>query len=141
MEYVVNGKKYTDLKEAQEAEKKFEIEKAKKQTLVETKKARATEIEEAFKDLRQTELNANKAYREKVEEAKKIYQEAVTKAKDEFATATKEKEDKYLELKNSFIKDYGSYHMSSYTVNGDTEVTISDIINSVFDSFDSFWNF
>lgn len=138
MEYIVNGKKYSDLKEAQEAEKKFELEKTKKQTLAETKKTRATEIEEAYKDLRKTEVEANKTYLEKVEEAKKVYQDSVKKAKDEFANKTRDKESKYVELKNSFIKDYGSYHMSSYTVNGDTEVSISDIINSVFNSF---WDF
>lgn len=135
MEYIVNGKTYTDLKQAQEAEQKWEVEKAEKKTLAETKKARAAEIEEAFKDLRATEQEENKKYAEAVETAKKAYQDAVTKAKDAFRNATKEKQEKYTELKNSFIEDYGSYHMSSYTINGDTEVTISDIIDTVFNSF------
>lgn len=134
MEYVVNGKKYTDLKEAQEAEKKFELEQAQKKSLAETKKTRAAEIEAAFKDFRATEVEANKIYNAAIEEAKKAYQEAVTKAKDALVAATKEKQDKYDDLKNAFIKDYGAYHMSSYTVNNDTEVKISDLINNLFDS-------
>lgn len=135
MEYVVNGKKYTDLKEAQEAEKQFELAQAQKKSLAEVKKTRAAEIEAAFKDLRATEIEANKIYTAAIEEAKKSYQEAVTKAKDALVSATKEKQDRYEDLKNAFIKDYGAYHMSSYTVNDDTEVKVSDLINNIFDSF------
>ena len=135
MEYVVNGKKYADLKEAQEAEKLFELEQAKKKSLADVKKTRAAEIEAAFKEFRTAEIEANKVYNAAIEEAKKAYQEAVTKAKDALVSTTKEKQDTYEELKNAFIKDYGAYHMSSYTVNNDTEVKVSDLINNIFDSF------
>lgn len=137
MEYVVNGKTYATLMEAEAAEKQFELAQAQKKTLAETKKARATEIETAFKEFRATEVEENKKYKNKVDEAKKIYQDTVTKAKDDLVAATKEKQDKYIELKNAFIKDYGSYHMSSYTVNDDTEVKVSNLINNIFDSI--FW--
>ena len=39
--------------------------------------------------------------------------------------------DEYLKLRNKFVSDYGSYHMS-YTESGTTETTFADLLNEIF---------
>lgn len=92
-------------KELRSSEKEFELLEAEKKKKLELKKARAKEVEDAYK-----------AYATKVKEAelenKKLY-------------------DEYLKLRNEFVSDYGSYHMS-YTESGITKTTLADLINEIF---------
>lgn len=93
-------------KELRSSEKEFELVEAEKQKTLELKKARAKEVEDAYK-----------AYATKVKEAelenKKLY-------------------DEYLKLRNKFVSDYGSYHMS-YTESGTTKTTFAELLNEIFD--------
>lgn len=70
---------YEDEKSCVDAEAKFDAEQARiaeeKKVLAETRKARAKEIEDAYK-------------------------------------AAREADRHYLELRNAFVKDYGSFHMT-----------------------------
>ena len=82
MEYLVNGVKYATIEEAQEAEKKLEVEKAKKETALVEKKAELVQINTAANDylklvkendkkraeLRKTEEEAYKAYRKELDD-------------------------------------------------------------------------
>lgn len=82
-------------------------------------------------------LQAEKEYAEKLA----AQQEAEKKAKETKAARAKEIEDaykayvesekKYLELRNSFIKDYGQFHM---TYRDETPIvrTWTDLLNSLF---------
>lgn len=92
-------------KELRSSEKEFELLEAEKKKKLDLKKARAKEVEDAYK-----------AYATKVKEAelenKKLYAE-------------------YLKLRNEFVSDYGSYHMS-YTESGTTVTTLADLINEIF---------
>ena len=98
---------YEDLVKAEEEYEKVNAERLK---LAEEKKARAKEVEEAFKQL---ELVKEKAYKE--------ISEAETKA---------------YELRNKFVKDYGSFHYSYSNDNGKKTITFGDLMGlSVIDEF------
>lgn len=92
------NKAYDTEEECLTAEKEYDervaAEKAKKEELVATRKARATEVEEAYKDAL---------------EARKIYQEKL----------------------NAFVKDYGSFHMTLRTGEGNP----FDLFDRLFDRF------
>lgn len=80
MEYLVNGVKYATIEEAQEAEKKLEVEKAKKETALAEKKADLAKLNEVGNaylklvaendkkraDLRKAEQEAYKAYKKEL---------------------------------------------------------------------------
>ena len=92
-------------KELSSAEKEFTKIEEERQKILDVKRARAKEVDDAYK-----------AYATKVKEAelenKKLYAE-------------------YLKLRNKFVSDYGSYH-TSYTESGTTETTFADLLNEIF---------
>lgn len=89
-------------------EKKYDDSLAAKNKLSETKRIRAKEIEDAYKN--------------------------VVMVRDEASKKIKEADDKYNTLVDNFIKDFGSYHLTYNSDNKGTEVTVSDAINSLYDS-------
>lgn len=92
--------RYEDLVQAEEA---YEAENAEKLRLAEVKKARAKEVEDAYKASMQARKDANKAI--------------------------SEADRKYYELRDAFIKDYKSFHMSYSDDSGDV------VVKSLFDIF------
>lgn len=93
--------RYEDLVQAEEA---YEAENAEKLKMAEEKKARAKEVEDAYKASMQARKDANKA----ISEADK----------------------RYYELRDAFIRDYKSFHMSYSDESGDVVVkTLFDIFN------------
>ena len=96
--------------ELKEAEKQEEEKLAEKKKLAETRKARAAEIEEAYK---------------KTVEAREA-------AKNIIAEADK----KYNELVDKFVQDFGSYHETTTTVSSDKDTV--DVIDSIFNVFHNF---
>ena len=100
------NKPFDTLEALQEAELEYRKEHDEKLKLSEEKKARAKEIEDAYKELVQVKKECN----EKIREADK----------------------KYNDLVNKFIKDYKYYHMT-YTDDGvKNAVTVSDLLDSFF---------
>lgn len=91
------------LKEAEEAVKK---ENERKAQLIEVKKTRAKEVEDAYLEFQ--------------------------KVKEEAYKQIAEAEQKWLELRDKFAKDYGGYHMTYVNNNGQRQVTFNDIVNSFF---------
>ena len=132
MEYLVNGVKYTDLKEAQKAEKAYEAEQDKKVKLSKEKKERADEIAQAETKLAEVKTEALAAYEDKVIKAKEVYNKTVKNAQDEYLASIKEAEDNKNKLVDAFIEDYGSYHMTMTNNNGKKTVTVSDLVDSIF---------
>ena len=132
MEYLVNGVKYTDLKEAQKAEKDYEAEQDKKVKLSKEKKERADEIAQAETKLAEVKTEALAAYEDKVIKAKEVYNKTVKNAQDEYLASIKEAEDNKNKLVDAFIEDYGSYHMTMTNNNGKKTVTVSDLVDSIF---------
>ena len=91
---------YDELVKAEEEYEKVNAEKIKE---AEIKKARAKEVEDAYKEA----MQIRKEYNAKIAEADK----------------------KYYELRDAFIKDYKSFHMSYSDETGDV------IVKSLFDIF------
>lgn len=96
----------------QEAEKQQEEKEAEKQQLAETKKVRAAEVEDAYKKTLEAREEANKIIRD----ADKVY----------------------YDLRDKFVKDFGSYHMTYTDDNGNRSLQVSDLVDSVFDAFKNF---
>lgn len=92
-------------KELNSAEKEFAKAEEERQKVLDVKRARAKEVEDAYK------VYATKVKESEIEN-KKLYNE-------------------YLRLRNDFVKDYGSYHMS-YTDVGVRETSLSDLIADFF---------
>lgn len=92
--------KYEDLVKAEEL---YEKENAEKIKQAEEKKLRAKEVEDAYKNMMQVRREANKLIAEA--------------------------DEKYYKLRDAFIKDYKSFHMSYSDSSGDV------VIKSLFDIF------
>ena len=101
------NKPFDTLDSLVQAENAYKEEAEKKLRLVEEKKIRAKEVEDAYLE-----------YQKVKEEAYKQIAEA---------------EKKWVELRDKFAQDYGSYHMTYVNNNGQRQVTFQDIVNS-------FWN-
>lgn len=99
MEYLVNGVKYATIEEAQEAEKKLEAEKAKKETALAEKKAELAKINE----------DAN-SYLKLISENDKKRAELRKAEQEAYAT--------YKKAINEFAKKNQGYHLT-YKVDGD----------------------
>lgn len=100
MEYLVNGVKYATIEEAQEAEKKLEAEKAKKETALAEKKVELAKINTAANDYLKLVLENNKK-------------------RDELREAEKEAYSKYKAELDAFAEKHQGYHLT-YKMNGDT---------------------
>lgn len=132
MEYLVNGVKYATLEEAQEAEKKLEAEKAKKETALAEKKAEVAKITTAANDY----LKLVKENDKKRAELRKAEEEAYKAYKKEL---------------NDFAEKHQGYHLT-YKQNGDTvefqveevkQKTLKDLYEDLNNSrkwFDNFFN-
>ena len=94
-----------------------------------------SEVTKSFYDsvesCEEAEKEYNKALDEKKEKEKAL--KATRKARAEELSdaykAIKEAEKKYSKLRNQFVNDYGSYHMT---------FTDSDIVDNIFDPFPFF---
>ena len=110
------NKEFTSLDELKKAEKEFNDAKALELEKASAKKERAKEVEEAYKN-----------YVKVVEDANKYIADA---------------QNKYLELKDAFINDYGYFHMTYSNKEQDgnkvSEVKVSDVIDNFFDLFRTF---
>lgn len=100
-----------------EAEKKYHELELEKEAKAQQKKHRAEEVEQALKDLEKAKI-----------EAREILVEANKKSSEVIKVA----EDNYRQLKNKFIEDYGSFHMSYYNDNGNETIRISDLFDAFF---------
>lgn len=105
------------LKKAEEAKRSEDSE---KQKLAEVKKARAEEVEAAYKNYLDARVKAKKI----IDEARKEASEVI-----------KNSEENYYKLRDKFIEDYKSYHVSYYNDNGNESVSVSDLVDSVFSFF------
>ena len=104
--------KVFDTTEALEsAEKDYQAKEAEKAKLTEVKKQRADEIKLAYKKT----MDAR-------EQARKIIKEA---------------DDNYYKLRDKFVEDYGSYHMSYYNDGKNERITLDDVLDSFFHNFDN----
>ena len=104
----------------------------KKTKLASEKKERANAIAEAETKLSEVKTEALAAYEDKVIKAKELYNKTVKSAQDEYLAEIKEAEDNKNKLVDDFIKDYGSYHMTMTNNNGKKTVTVSDLVDSIF---------
>lgn len=104
----VTGKSYKTVKELEADEKAYKEAEALKLKSVEEKKSRAKEVEDAYLEFQ--------------------------KVKEEAYNKIAEAEKKWIELRDTFAKDYGGYHMTYTNVNGEKHVTFEDLIRN-------FWNF
>ena len=132
MEYLVNGVKYATIEEAQEAEKKLEVEKAKKETALAEKKA----------DLAKINTTAND-YLKLVKENDKKRAELRKAEQDAYEVYKKELDD--------FAEKHQGYHLT-YRRNGDNvefkieevkQKTVKDYFNDIEETrkaFRNFWN-
>ncbi len=132
MEYLVNGVKYATMEEAQEAEKKLEVEKAKKETALAEKKADLAKINTTANDY----LKLVKENNQKRAELRKAEQEA-------YKTYRKELDD--------FAEKHQGYHLT-YKRDGDNvEFQIEEVkqkaledyfkeMEEVNKRFNRFWN-
>ena len=84
MEYLVNGVKYTTIEEAQEAEKKLEVEKTKKETALAEKKADLAKINTTANDYLKL-VKENNQKRAELRKAEQEAYEAYRKELDDFA--------------------------------------------------------
>lgn len=110
------GKSYKTVDDLNKAEADFEDSQALESKKLDEKKTRAQEIKDAWKG---------------VLDARKQAQDILKKA-----------DDKYDALKDAFVKDYGSYHMSYYSDDDKDEITVDDIIGDMLfpiDIFDRRW--
>ena len=132
MEYLVNGVKYATIEEAQEAEKKLEVEKAKKETALAEKKADLAKINTTANDY----LKLVKENDKKRAELRKAEQEAYEAYKKEL---------------DDFAEKHQGYHLT-YRRNGDNvefqieevkQKTVKDYFNDIEETrkaFRNFWN-
>jgi len=132
MEFLVNGVKYATMEEAQEAEKKLEVEKAKKETALAEKKADLAKINTTANDY----LKLVKENNQKRAELRKAEQEA-------YKTYRKELDD--------FAEKHQGYHLT-YKRDGDNvefqieevkQKTLEDYfkeMEEVNKRFNRFWN-
>ena len=132
MEYLVNGVKYATIEEAQEAEKKLEVEKAKKETALAEKKADLAKINTTANDY----LKLVKENDEKRAELRKAEQDAYEAYKKEL---------------DDFAEKHQGYHLT-YRRNGDNvefqieevkQKTVKDYFNDIEETrkaFRNFWN-
>lgn len=98
------NKAFDTVEDLEKAEKEFAEKEAEKTKLVEVKKTRAKEVEDAYVE----------------------YQNVKEEAYNKIAEAEK----KWIELRDAFAKDYGGYHMTYVNDNGDKKVTFDDIVRS-----------
>lgn len=98
------NKAFDTVEDLEKAEKEFAEKEAEKTKLVEVKKTRAKEVEDAYIE----------------------YQQVKEEAYNKIAEAEK----KWIELRDAFAKDYGGYHMTYVNNNGDKKVTFDDIVRS-----------
>ena len=98
------NKAFDTVEDLEKAEKEFAEKEAEKTKLVEVKKTRAKEVEDAYVE----------------------YQQVTEEAYNKIAAAEK----KWIELRDAFAKDYGGYHMTYVNNNGDKKVTFDDIVRS-----------
>lgn len=105
-------KLFDDAESLEEAEKDFDAKEAEKAKLTEKRKERSVEIEEAYK---------------RTLEARKEAKEIIRKADEE-----------YQQLVDKFIEDFGSYHMTYTNKNNHQVISVSDMIDNFFGSFNPF---
>lgn len=101
------NKVFDTVDDLQKAEKEFDEKEAEKAKLVEVKKSRAKEVEDAYIE----------------------YQKVKEKAYKEIADA----EDKYTALRNKFAEDYNGYHMTYVNNNGVKSISFGDIVSNLLD--------
>lgn len=99
-------KLFDTVDELKDAEKEFEEKQLVKKQELEVKKTKAQEVEDAYKNYIQVTKDAN----QKVTEAY----------------------NQYLTLRNAFVKEYNSFHMS---YRDSVDATNTSIWNSLFDFF------
>lgn len=100
------NKNFFDYDELVKEEEAFEKENNEKLHLAEVKKTRAKEVEDAYLKLQ----SVKKECYDKIQEA----------------------ENRWIELRDEFAKDYNGYHMTYSNVDGKEHVTFSDLLNSIF---------
>ena len=100
------NKPFDTLDALKEAEKEVKEENERKAQLVEVKKTRAKEVEDAYLE----------------------YQ----KVKEEAYNKIAEAEKKWIELRDKFDEDYHGYHRTYSNINGERSVTFGDLINNFF---------
>lgn len=130
MEYLVNGVKYATIEEAQEAEKKLEAERAKKETALAEKKADLAKINTTANDY----LKLVKENDKKRAELRKAEQEAYEAYKKEL---------------DDFAAKHQGYHLT-YKQNGDNvefqieevkQKTLENYFNDIEETRKAFRNF
>ena len=102
----VTGKSYKTVKELEAAEAEFKKAEEEKAKLVEVKKTRAKEVEDAYLELE--------------------------KVKEEAYSKIAEAEKKWIELRDKFAQDYNGYHMTYVNNNGQKRITFDDLVNNFF---------
>lgn len=97
---------FDTVEDLKNAEAKHHEEVDAKAKLLEKKKSRAKEVEDAYL--------------------------AYVKTKEDAYTKIAEAEKKWIELRDKFAKDYNGYHMTYTNNNGVKKITFDDIVNSFF---------
>lgn len=103
------NKVYGSIEELEADEKAYEAKEAEKAKLLEEKKSRAKEVEDAYEEL----LKVKEAAYNQIAEAEK----------------------KYIKLRDKFAEDYNGYHMTYINNNGKTEITFGDLLADFYKSF------
>lgn len=99
----VTGKSYKTVEELESAEAEFKKQEEEKKALVEVKRTRAKEVQDAYDNY--------------------------FKVRNEAFEKIKEAETKLNELKNKFIEDYGSFHMTYTNNNGNENLVFGDLFD------------
>lgn len=94
--------------------------------------AELNRAEKAYKEAEEAERRAAEEAKRKEEELKATRATRAKEIEDAYAEATKALA-KYSELKNKFIKDFGSYHMT-FTSKNSTPVHLTEGVSSLLRS-------
>ena len=115
MKYLVGTKAFDTIEDAQKEEEKLELEKKEKEEKNAQRKERAEEVQNALKNYMDTQKRCCK----EIDDAYK----------------------QYLELRNKFIADYGSFHISYTNNNGEETFNLTDLFDGTQRFIKDFFGF
>ena len=93
--------------------------------------------EAEFKRQNEEKLKKQAERKERAAEVEDAYKKTL-EARDQARKLIEEADKKYYELRNKFIQDFGSYHISYTNTDGKEQLTVSDMVDAMFDAFKNF---
>lgn len=87
--------------------------------------------EKEVEDKKAEEAKKSEEKKARAEEVKKAYAH-INDVRKECAVKMDEAYKSFYDLRDAFIKDYGSFHLSFYEDGTKSEITVSDLISNAF---------